>query len=192
MRDRLLKATARLLSNGGPSSATSRAIAAEAGENLGSITYYFGSKDELVAQSLASVARTLIEPVLDQLTEQRTDPATKMLAAAQMLQQILANDQNQLPAYVQCLAAASAGDTVRNEVQRLHREVAAVLAAEMVAQRDAGTLPDWVVPDSMAQLIVSLVNGVALSVTTDPASADPSGVAAQFAQLLLAARNKAS
>ncbi len=191
-RTRLISATTDLIAKSGPTSVTSRAIAAEAGANLGSITYYFGSKDELVAQSLATVARTLIEPVVDLLRDQSIDPATKMLAAMQMLQQILANNKDQLPAYVQSLAAAPVNATVRTEIQRLHRELADVLAVEMTTQRDEGSLPSWVIPESMAQLIVSLVNGVALSVTTDPSNADPPAVAAQFAQLLLAARSKAS
>lgn len=40
-RDRLIAATARLISTGGPQAATSRAIADAAGENLAAITYYF-------------------------------------------------------------------------------------------------------------------------------------------------------
>lgn len=191
-RSRLIAATTDLIAKSGPTATTSRAIATEAGENLGSITYYFGSKDELVAQAFATVARDLIQPVVDQLRDQSTDPVTKMLAAMQTLQQILANSEDQLPAYVQSLAAASTNDSVRSEVQRLHRELVDVLAAEMTTQRETGDLPSWVIPESMAQLIVSLVNGVALSVTTDRENTDPAAVAAQFAQLLLAARNDAS
>ena len=191
-RSRLIAATTDLIAKSGPTATTSRAIATEAGENLGSITYYFGSKDELVAQAFAAVARDLIEPVVDQLRDQNTDPVTKMLAAMQTLQQILANNEDQLPAYVQSLAAASTNDTVRSEIQRLHRELIAVLAAEMATQQEAGTLPSWVIPESMAQLIVSLVNGVALAVTTDPTNTDAPAIAAQFAQLLLAVRTEAS
>src|SRR6266542_1970915 len=59
---------------------TSRAIAAAAGANLGAITYYFGSKDELVAQALLRAIRGWVEPALAVL---RTDmePAQRMLAS---------------------------------------------------------------------------------------------------------------
>lgn len=191
-RQRLISATTDLISTSGPTAATSRAIAAQAAENLGSITYYFGSKDELVAQALTTAARALIAPVVDQLRDQSIDPATKMLAAVQMLQQILAEDEHQLSVYVQSLATASTNETVRDEIQRLHQELTDVLAAEVTTQREEGNLPNWVSPEPMAQLIVSLVNGVALAVTTDPTNANPPAVAAQFAQLLLAARDESS
>jgi AcrR family transcriptional regulator len=187
-RDRLIAATTRLISTGGPQAATSRAIADAAGENLGAITYYFGSKDDLVSESLAAGARQIIEPVVAHLTDPSQDPVSKLLAATTLLQQTLERNQDHLPAYVQSLATAATDDTVKSEVQRLHRELAIILAAEMAMQRDAGTLPSWVKPEPMAQLIIALVDGVAISVATDPDETDAPAIAAQFAQLLLAAR----
>lgn len=171
-----------------PQAATSRAIADAAGENLAAITYYFGSKDDLVSESLAAAARTIIEPVVAHLIDPSQDPVWKLVAATNLLRQILERDQDHLPAYVQSLASGVTDGTVKSEIQRLHRELASILAAEMAAQSKAGTLPKWVKPEPMAQLIIALVNGVAISVATDPDDTDAPAIAAQLTQLLLAAR----
>jgi AcrR family transcriptional regulator len=187
-RDRLIAATTRLISTGGPQAATSRAIADAAGENLAAITYYFGSKDDLVSESLAAAARTIIEPVVAHLIDPSQDPVSKLVAATKLLQQILERSEDHLAAYVQSLATGATDGAVKSEIRRLHRDLAGILAAEMSAQTKAGTLPRWVHPEPMAQLIIALVNGVAIAVATDPEETDAPAIAAQFAQLLLAAR----
>lgn len=52
----LLDAAVRLIGRGGIAAVDHRAIAAEAGVPLGSTTYYFASKDEMVSEALAHVA----------------------------------------------------------------------------------------------------------------------------------------
>ena len=188
-RDKLLEATARLISGEGLSSVTSRSIARESGENLGSITYYFGSKDALISEALAFSARRLINPVLDRLSDPDVDPVLRMLAAVQMLVELLANNTDQLPAYAQSLATAATRPGQGAEVQRLHSDLRKLLAVGIEAQVAAGQLPNWIRADQMASLIVSLVNGVALSVAIQPDEVDVPAVATQFGQLLIAARN---
>lgn len=188
-RDKLLEATARLISTEGLSAATSRSIATESGENLGSITYYFGSKDALVSEALAVSARRLISPVLERLSDPDEDPVMRMLAAVQMLVELLENNTDQLPAYAQGLASAATRPGHDSEVQRLHRDLRQLLAEGIEAQAEAGQLPTWIRPDQMASLIVSLVNGVALAVAIQPDDIDVPAVASQFGQLLISARN---
>lgn len=67
-----------------------------------------------------------------------------------------------------------------------------MLAAEMQNQLERGLLPAWVNPSAMAQLIVALVNGVAIAVATDPDGTDATAIAGQFAQLLVTARTTAA
>ncbi len=187
-RTKLLVATIDLVSAGGPEAATSRAIAEAAGENLASITYYFGSKNELVSQAMVRTARQLIQPVVDEFADENRDGVATLLAAVQRLYQILDDNEKLLGPYLHCIAAVPTNETVATEVRSLHRELAAILAKEMVGQQSEGHLPDWVRPRAMAQLIVALVNGVAISVAIDPTQTEPTDVGAQFTQLLLAAR----
>jgi TetR/AcrR family transcriptional regulator, regulator of biofilm formation and stress response len=55
-RRALLEAAVRVIGRGGIAAADHRAVAAEAGVPLGSTTYYFESKDDMVAQALHYVA----------------------------------------------------------------------------------------------------------------------------------------
>lgn len=91
-RVHLIDATAQIIRNSGPQAATSRAIADRANENLGAITYYFGSKDVLVAAALTANARSLIEPVVQELRRQDIDP-------------VLGEHRDELPAYLHGLSA---------------------------------------------------------------------------------------
>jgi AcrR family transcriptional regulator len=60
-RARLLEATIRTIQERGRSGATARAIASASDANLGSIVYYFGSKEELVDEALATAGKRWTE-----------------------------------------------------------------------------------------------------------------------------------
>lgn len=189
---RLLDATIRVLGTAGPGAATSRAIADAAGENLAAITYYFGSKAELVDQAMLTAARRLIRPVVAEFADDGRDSITKLLGAVQQLYRVLDENENLLGPYIHSLAAAPTNEAIATEVRSLHSELASMLAAEIATQQSEGLLPDWVQASSIAQLIVSLVNGVAVSVAIDPDEIQPVAVGSQFTQLLLAVREPAT
>lgn len=137
---------------------------------------------------MAATARRLIQPVVDALADDDKDSVEKLLAAVQQLYKVLDGNENLLGPYLHSLAATPTNETVATEVRSLHRELAAMLASEMESQQHQDLLPAWIQPQAMAQLIVALVNGVAVSVAIDPTRTDPAGVGTQFTQLLLAAR----
>ena len=175
----------------GPEAATSRAIASAADENLGAITYYFGSKDQLISESLAETARRLIEPVVAELTNQQVDPAIRLISAIQLLYRILEQHHDLLSGYLHSVAATSHDDSVKNELVTLHRGLTSILCEEIAVQQRCDSLPDWISPEPMAQLIVALVNGVAMAVAIDPDETDPAAIGTQLALLLLAVRKSA-
>jgi DNA-binding transcriptional regulator YbjK len=55
-REQILEATLRLIGRSGRGAVTHRAVAEEAGVPLGSTTYYFDSRDDLLGQALEHVA----------------------------------------------------------------------------------------------------------------------------------------
>jgi len=57
----LLDATVRVIGRGGIAAVDHRAVAAEAGVPLGSTTYYFDSKDDMVARALEHVSEREVE-----------------------------------------------------------------------------------------------------------------------------------
>jgi TetR/AcrR family transcriptional regulator, regulator of biofilm formation and stress response len=60
-REEILDATLRVIGREGREAVTHRAVAEEAGVPLGSTTYYFDSRDDLLGQALEHVARMEIE-----------------------------------------------------------------------------------------------------------------------------------
>jgi AcrR family transcriptional regulator len=166
---------------------TSRAIAAASGANLGAITYHFGSKDELVAQALLRTIRSWMEPALAVL-RQDMDPAVRLIAAIDQLRATFEQAREMLPVYLEALLAASRNETLRRGVQEIMTEARGFLSAQLAEQKDAGTLPAWVDPDSMAALLIATADGLGLHAVLDPESVDVEKVGSQAVQLLLAAR----
>ena len=187
-RARLLDATIRLLDTAGPEAATSRAIADAAGQ-IASITYYFGSKRDLVDEAMVTAARRLIQPVVAEFADDGRDGITKLLRVPSSSS--TASSTNMRVSSVRTSTPLLRPQPTRQSPPRCDHctaELSSVLAAEIVAQQQHGLLPDWVQADSMAQLIVSLVNGVAVSIAFDPDGTQPTAVGSQFTQLLLAVR----
>jgi DNA-binding transcriptional regulator YbjK len=60
-REQILEAALRVIGRSGRGAATHRAVAEEAGVPLGSTTYYFDSRDDLLRQALEHVAAQEIE-----------------------------------------------------------------------------------------------------------------------------------
>lgn len=186
-RDKLIEATQRLLATEGAEALTSRAIASAADANLASITYYFGSKEQLVTESLVSAARELLAPVVATLSSDR-EPTTKLLDCVVLLNRILDEHRDYLAAYVQALAASPANPSIAATPRSLLSDMTELLSDEISVQRSGGQLPAWVSPEAMAQLIVAVMHGTLLSSLIDPGHTDQMAIGTQFAQLLLGAR----
>lgn len=185
-RNDLLQATIDVIQRDGVGAATSRAVADAAGVNLGAITYYFGSKDTLVAEALAETGRRLLAPVIDALTE-AASPLTQLQRAVVLLPEILGDNPEELRGYVQALAAAVDDASVRAALTALHREVADLLAAQIGTHQTAGLVPAWVHPREMAATIIALVDGVAMTTAAGLACDSPTAIGTEFASLLMRA-----
>ncbi len=186
-RDRLLAATTNLIARDGIAAATSRRITDEAGVNLAAITYWFGSKENLVDAALRGQVAALVEPALA-ILERDGDPVTRMAAAVRYLLSTFAERQGQSAAYLTALLEVTRhsdpADPTRAVVARVRERLAAV-NAELVA---SGAVPAWVDPDAMAALIIAAGHGIALQSTLDPDGPTVESQAAQLAGLLIAAR----
>jgi AcrR family transcriptional regulator len=98
-RERLLVAARRCVRDRGVDRTSSRAIAETAGENLAAITYYFGSKDDLVAAALAEELREWLRPALERLARD-DDPAMQLLDAMSILSERFDADREGVPSLV--------------------------------------------------------------------------------------------
>ncbi len=187
-----MTATRQVIAEHGVAGATSRAITGAAGENLASITYYFGSKDALVTAALIAHVRELIAPVLDELAEERS-PADKLARSVARLGALFSAHRADLPAYVECLSLAGRDERVGDEVRSLFDQVTASIAVEIARHQSTGAIPPWADPAVMARLMIGLVNGVILGAVVDPSSSSTEAFAIgqQFMALAVAAAGPA-
>ncbi len=182
-RARLLDAACELIASGGTGAATSRRITEVAGENLASITYYFGSKQALVAEALVAEVERLVEPAMRSL-ERDGDPVQRLMGAIADLLRTFADERERAPAYLAALVEAARGaDGAAEVIGRLRTRLAAVVG-QLVAD---GAAPRWVDPDAMAALIIAAANGIALQVCVDPGGPSAEAQAAQLASLFVVA-----
>ncbi|MCB0977798.1 MAG: TetR/AcrR family transcriptional regulator [Acidimicrobiales bacterium] len=185
-KSQLIEATRSAIRDLGIGGATAREITGRASANLASIPYHFGSKDTLVAEALLVETRELIAPVLDLLASDRP-AAERATEAVTVLNNLFEASRSQVPVYLAALAVSSHSSEVADGLADLWADVRKALAADITRQLKADALPQWVDPQAMAALILSLVNGIVIASQVDPEGPDHRAVAAQFLTLLLAA-----
>jgi DNA-binding transcriptional regulator YbjK len=79
-REQILEAALRIIGRSGRQAVTHRAVAEEAGVPLGSTTYYFDSRDDLLGQALEHVAASEVERYARRGEELRTVKSADELA----------------------------------------------------------------------------------------------------------------
>src|SRR5512145_265292 len=85
-RSQLIEGTLRCLERLPPERVTARAIAQESGANLASITYHFGSKDNLVTEAvIEGLDRWLADISADLATVASTSPASRFQRASEVI-----------------------------------------------------------------------------------------------------------
>jgi AcrR family transcriptional regulator len=185
-RERLVAATQGCLRTDGVARTSSRAIAERAGANLGAITYYFGSKEQLVAIALADELREWTRPVLDLLAAP-DDPATRLLGAVNVLTATFEEQRERVPGLLEAFVHAARVPERENPTSAIWRDLRTRLAAVITELQGRGAVPAWVAPDAMATLILAVAAGTVVSATVDPDGTSHRDIATQFANLLLAA-----
>ena len=187
-RERLVVAAWECVRKHGTAGATSRAVTTAAGANLGAITYYFGSKDALVAEAVGGAIEALLAPALHALQDEARDPVGRLLGAVTQLQLAYEQSDEDAPAYLEVLIQSRRHPELQQRVSRILAEIRAVLSKQMAELKTRGFLPDWVQPEPMAGLLLAVAQGVVLQTAIDAGGPNPTSMADQFAQLLLASR----
>ena len=169
-RQALADAAARVIARDGLAGATLRDVAAAAGLTTGALTHYFADKRELLIFTLqASLERRrATHPYAT------TDDALNDLGV--LLDGVLPiSDASRLHWLVTiAFASQAAGDpelgVVQREAYRRFRRSVTELIARAVAQ---GRLAATLVPDTEAESIIALTDGIAVQALFDPESWPP-------------------
>ncbi len=184
-RDNLLEAARACVRRHGLAGATSREITALAGANLAAITYYFGSKDDLIAEALFGELERRVQPALA-LLDTPGAPASQLLAVVQALSEEFERSRQDTVVYFEALLLAVRDQRYRRSALELYQSLRRRLGDSITDLQRQGVVPAWVTPEATAGLILAIANGIALQSELDPGGPDHRAISAEFAQLLLA------
>ena len=164
-RSRLIEGTLRCLERLPPERITARAIAAESGANLASISYHFGSKDNLVTEAVIVGLDRWLEDIDRRLAELPSeDAAARFRGANQVIERSRRRHSGLAKNLVGALAKAQHDPRVRELLaagfKRTRPNVAAVLG-----------LGDDQAGHDAAGLALAMFNGLLFQVLLDPALA---------------------
>jgi len=161
-RSELIEGTLRCLERLPPERVTARAIADESGANLASITYHFGSKDELVTEAVVAGLDRWLAQIARRLDElDARAPEDRFRAAFAVVADSRRHHEGLARTFLGAMAKASHDERVRELLtegfRRTRGEVATVLGLGTdAAGRDA------------AGLVLALFNGLLFQSLVDP------------------------
>lgn len=156
---------------GGLQAATFRTIAEQAGVSVRLVQYYFGDKDQLLADTLAYVRADIADLVATELTELGDDPDPRQVLET-ICEAFLPVDERRRRAMLVFIAfgtAALTDESLRSpDALRRGRELAGVIAEQLRSVRSDDRVDDDAL--LLVMTIVGLGNGVlAGDVTVDHA-----------------------
>ena len=161
-RSHLIEGTLRCLERLPPERVTARAIAKESGANLASITYHFGSKDNLVTEAVIEGLDRWLADIASRLGDLRPQsPATRFLRAAEVIEASRQRHTGLAKNFVTALARAEHDSRIRDLLAAgFHRSRPNV--ASLLGLGDDQTGHD------AAGLVLALFDGLLFQVLLDP------------------------
>lgn len=164
-RSHLIEGTLRCLERLPPDRITVRAIAAEAGANIASITYHFGSKDNLVTAAVIEGLDRWLTDIADRLDDLVTQtPEARFQRAAAVIEESRQRHTGLARNFVGALAKAQHDHRLRELLAKGFRDTRPNLAAVL-------GLGDDQPGHDAAGLVLSLFHGLLIQTLLDPALA---------------------
>jgi DNA-binding transcriptional regulator YbjK len=160
-----LRATLGLIERHGVEAVTHRAVGEASGVPLGSVTYYFPSKDGLLRDALELWVHEEVERLENLAAAIDAEPVPPEEGAVRWSELLAANDPHQVAQfelYLQAARTPELRDAVRAAFAAYERVAAAGLRAAGLAD-----------PERSAALFVALADGMGLRRIADPDSAAP-------------------
>jgi TetR/AcrR family transcriptional regulator, regulator of biofilm formation and stress response len=171
-REQILEAALRLIGRSGRQAVTHRAVAEEAAVPLGSTTYYFDSRDDLLQQALEHVAASEVERYAERGEELRSVKSARELAD-RLIDDLVAAAEDRVAYIAEYELWLEAGqrpelrEAAQNWCDAEQRSVAG--AMESLGSSD---------PATDASLIVAAIDGLGERVLAR--EDDPAGAAEEF------------
>ncbi|MDH3439292.1 MAG: TetR family transcriptional regulator C-terminal domain-containing protein [Gammaproteobacteria bacterium] len=166
-RRELIDATIKCISKKGLGSTTLADVASEAGLSQGIVNLHFKSKDNLLAETLRSIADEYHEQFMQTLEESAPDPAAQLLALMEMDLKPAICDRKKLAVWFAFLGEVKAVPTYRkicSERNQKYDRIMLDLATDVI--RDGGY--ENVDARAVADVLSSLTDGMWLSCLMNP------------------------
>jgi AcrR family transcriptional regulator len=180
-RSRLLDAAWRVIAADGLRAATSRRITAEAGANLGAITYYFESKNKLVAEAVVAQMQRWTEPLAEAIVADERDASDRTDAVIAALLARFGQSAGEVRGVLEAVLAPDLGREVRAGLQAHLSSFQQVVADVIRRRQHRGEVPRAVQPDATAGMFTAFAFGL---LTQELVGANPAPVAEIVGELL--------
>lgn len=164
-RSHLIEGTLRCLERLPPERVTARAIAAESGANLASITYHFGSKDNLITEAVVLGLDRWLDEITARLDDLTPDtPQARFLAAVRAMEETRRGHAGLARNFLAAFAKAQHDARVRQLLAAGFRRTRAPLADLLELGADAAGR-------DAAGLVLALFDGLLFQALLDPSLA---------------------
>ncbi|MGQ0433681.1 MAG: TetR/AcrR family transcriptional regulator [Microthrixaceae bacterium] len=186
-KDRLVQSAWAVIRDEGLDAATSRRITDKAGANLQSITYHFGSKNELLREALVDQLRSWSEPLTNAIHAGPDDADRDTTVAAAVASTIarFAEQGDDVRAILRALLSDRDLPGVRDAFARWLGDFRTLVVSSMETQQKAGLIPADVDVRALAGTFTALGIGVIAQSDLDPGAPAVPDLVAQFLRLLV-------
>jgi AcrR family transcriptional regulator len=167
-REELLAATRRVVERSGFANATVGEITREAGASLGLLHYHFASKDQVVAEAFAKIAREDLAQ-LEALSLHHARPADRLASYIELSEWA---DHESWRLWIDAWGEAVHAETMRATLAEFQQGWRALLAGVLAegVREGAWECED---PEDLASSLVAMIDGIGLHATLHPELVSP-------------------
>ncbi|HEV3323585.1 MAG TPA: TetR family transcriptional regulator [Solirubrobacteraceae bacterium] len=164
---RIVEAMRRSVAQYGTAGSTFERVAREAGVSRGLLHYYFGTKEQLLAEAVRRDCQLRLERLEQQLAGAQTAEDFIGLMA-QHLQDIIREDPDFVTLLFELFTLSRRNGDIATEYANLMRTMREQVAGMLTVAQDEGVLRLHAEPEAIAEILFSLGDGFALRMLTEP------------------------
>jgi AcrR family transcriptional regulator len=174
----ILEATLRLVAAQGAAAVRLRDVARAAGVSVGSLQYYFDSRDQLIREAFDQHARDVVDLVA--LAGDASAPPPARLAAVIGAAVLRPDLRYSAALWMEFVTAGLHDDQLRTLLEGAYEAWRELLAEVVLAGTASGDFRPLLPAETVVACLVALIDGFELAVAIDVADATPAAIAAKI------------
>ncbi|HWX45443.1 MAG TPA: TetR/AcrR family transcriptional regulator [Solirubrobacteraceae bacterium] len=164
---RIVEAMRRSVAQHGTAGSTFERVARDAGVSRGLLHYYFGTKEQLLAEAVRRDCQLRLERLEQQLAGAQT--AEKFVGLlAQHLQDVIREDPDFVTLLFELFTLSRRNPDIAVEYANLMRTMREQVAGMLTVAQEEGVLRLHAEPEAVAEILFSIGDGFALRMLTEP------------------------